>query len=84
MKYDQKSALNDTTAKSGYTLKIQQRPDRHISHQSDNSWVKHIDLRLQVGMTGFYLYILWLSVERWAAFNHACYEDLRPIDTRKT
>ena len=84
MKCDQKPTLKDTTAKSGYTLKIQQSPDCHISHQSDDSWVHQIDLRLQVVVTGFYLDSLGLSVERRAAFNYAGYEDLRPIDARKT
>ena len=81
---DQKPALQDTTAKSGYTLKIQQRPAGHISHRSDDSWVNQIDLGLQVVVTGFHLDTLGLSVERRTAFNYACYEDLRPIDPRKT
>ena len=84
MKCDQKPVLQDLTAKSGYTLKIQQSPDCHISHQSDDSWVNQIDLRLQVVVTGFYLDTLGLSVERRAAFNHTGYENLRPIDTHKT
>jgi hypothetical protein len=53
MKCDQKSVLQDSTAKRGYTLKIQPRPDCHISHQSDDFWVNQIDLRLQVMVTGF-------------------------------
>ena len=51
MKCDQKPALQDLTAKSGYTLKIQQGPDCHISHQSDDSWANQIDLSLQVMVT---------------------------------
>ncbi len=84
MKCDQKPTLKETTAKSGYPLKIQQSPDCHISHQSDDSWVNQLDLRLQVVVTGFYLDTLGLSVERRATFNYAGYEDLRSIDTRKT
>jgi hypothetical protein len=73
---DQKPALQDTTAKSGYTLKIQQRPSCRISHHSDDLWVYQVDLRLQVFVTGFYLDTLGLSVERRAALNYAGYEDL--------
>jgi hypothetical protein len=84
MKCDQKPTLQDPTAKSGYTMKIQQRPDCYISHQSDDPWANQIYLGLQVIVTGFYLDALGLSVERRAAFNHAGYENLRPIDPSKT